>query len=245
MESIIFEKSDGVAWVTLNRPRVLNAYNVRMRDELFETLGAIAEDPDVLVAVFRGAGERAFCAGADLTEFGSAPSQAIARKVRFERDIWARFLSMEKPLIAAIHGFCLGSGLEIALCCDIRWASDDARFGLPETGLGFIPAAGGTQTFPRVAGVGRGMHSLLTGEILGAPEALRMGLVSRLLPGGRVFSEAASLGRRLALLDAAVIRAAKEAVARGLDATLEQGLDIETVLSLRLAGARAREGNPR
>ncbi len=237
-ETITVERRDGAAWVTLNRPRVLNAYNVRMRDELCEALGLIAEDDEVRVAVFRGAGDRAFCAGADLTEFGTAPSQAIARQVRFERDVWARLLGLRQPLIAAVHGYCLGSGLEIALCCDMRIASADARFGLPETGLGMIPAAGGTQTMPRAVGRALAMDALLTGRTIEAAEAERIGLVNRIVPREALFDEAARLASQLSSLDQEALRLAKEAVTRGLDLPLERGLALEWRLARRLAGAR-------
>ncbi len=233
-ETILLEKADGVAWITLNRPRVLNAYNVRMRDELYQVLDMVEEDPEILIGVFRGAGDRAFCAGADLTEFGSAPSQAIARQVRFERDVWMRLLGITKPLIAAVQGFCLGSGLEIALGCDLRIASPDARFGLPETGLGMIPAAGGTQTMPRAVGRSRAMEALLTGRIMDAEEARGIGLINRVTSHEALFEEAARQARELASLRANVLRLAKEAVNRGVDGGLPQGLEIERRLALRL-----------
>jgi len=115
-ETIIYEKRDGLACITLNRPRALNAVNIRMRDELYEVLPAVRDDPEVVAAILKGAGERAFCAGADITEFGTAPSVVIARQVRWERDLWGLFLSLPKPLIAAIHGYAVGAGIEMALC---------------------------------------------------------------------------------------------------------------------------------
>ena len=233
-ETILLEKADGVAWITLNRPRVLNVYNVQMRDEFYQVLGMVQEDPEILIGVLRGAGDRAFCAGADLTEFGTAPSQAIARQVRFERDVWMRLLGITKPLIAAVHGFCLGSGLEIALGCDLRIASPDARFGLPETGLGMIPAAGGTQTMPRGVGRSRAMEALLTGRIMDAEEARRIGLINRVAPHEALFNEAARKAQELASLSANVLRLAKEAVNRGMDCGLPQGLEIERRLATRL-----------
>ena len=151
-KTLIYEKEDHIAYVTLNRPQALNVYNIQMRDDLYEVLSAIKDDPEVRVAIFKGAGEKAFCAGADLSEFLTAPTPVIARQVRFGRDVWGLFLSLPQPLIAAVHGYVLGSGIEIALCCDIRIASEDVRFGLPEVGLGIIPAAGGTQTLPRAIG---------------------------------------------------------------------------------------------
>ena len=122
-KTLIYEKKDSIAYVTLNRPQVLNIYNIQMRDDLYEVLRAIKDDPEVRVAIFKGAGEKAFCAGADLSEFLTAPSPIVARQVRFERDVWGLFLSIPQPLIAALQGYVLGSGIEIALCCDIRIAS--------------------------------------------------------------------------------------------------------------------------
>ena len=130
-KTIVYEKKDGIAYVTLNRPEALNVYNIQMRDDLYSVLCVIRDDPDVLVVIFKGAGEKAFCAGADLSEFLTAPSPAIARQVRWERDLWGLFLSLPQPLIAALHGYVLGSGIEMALCCDIRIASNDVKFGLP------------------------------------------------------------------------------------------------------------------
>ncbi len=147
---ITYEKKDGVAYIVLNRPEVLNRYNIQMRDELYEVLTAIRDDAEILAVVFKGAGKRAFCVGADLTEFGTAPSPIIARQVMWERDVWGLLNGLKQPLIAAVHGYVFGSGMELALFCDIRIASDDAVFGLPEVSLGMIPAAGGTQMLPSV-----------------------------------------------------------------------------------------------
>jgi len=146
-ETIIYEKRDNIARITLNRPQVLNVYNVRMRDELYEVLGAIKEDRDVNVLLLQGAGEKAFCAGADLSEFLSAPSPTIARFVRWRRDLWGLFLSLPQPAIAALHGYVFGSGIEMAMCCDIRIAADDCVFGLPEVSRGHqYRRRGATQT---------------------------------------------------------------------------------------------------
>src|SRR4030066_2566316 len=160
-KTLIFKKEDSIGYVTLNRPDVLNIYNIQMRDDLYEVLRAIRDDPEVRVAIFKGAGEKAFCAGADLSEFLTAPSPVIARQVRFTRDVWGLFLSIPQPLIAAVHGYVLGSGIEIALSCDIRIASEDTKFALPEVGLGILPAAGGTQTLPRAIGRARALEMLL------------------------------------------------------------------------------------
>ena len=230
-ETIIYQKQHNIAYVTLNRPQALNAYNLRMRDELYEVLGAIKDDADVRVAVFQGAGEKAFCAGADLTEFLTAPSPLIARQVRWERDIWGLFMSLPKPLIAALHGYVLGSGIEIALCCDIRLASEDAQFGLPEPQLGIIPAAGGSQTLPRVIGGARALEVLLSGRWLKADEARRLKLVNRVLPRKELIPEAERLAGKIAGFDPAAVTNAKQAIVRGLDLSLEQGLDLEARLT--------------
>jgi len=235
-ETIIYQKQDSIAYITLNRPQALNAYNIRMRDELYQVLGAIRDDADVRVAVFQGAGEKAFCAGADLTEFLTAPSPLIARQVRWERDIWGLFLSLPQPLIAALHGFVLGSGIEIALCCDIRLASEDIQFGLPEPQLGIIPAAGGSQTLPRVIGGDKALEILLSGRWIKAEEARRLKLVNRVVPREKLFNEAERLAQKIAGFDPVAVASAKQAITRGLDLSLEQGLELE----VRLAGAITR-----
>ena len=143
-ETVIYHSIDGVAHITLNRPNQINAFNIDMRDSLFQTLELFRDDTESKVAIMSGAGERGFCAGADLTEFGTAPSQIIARTVRWERDLWGLFLSLQKPLIAKLHGYVIGSGVEIAALCDIRIAADSSIFRMPEVALGMIPAAGGT-----------------------------------------------------------------------------------------------------
>jgi len=231
-ETIIYQKQNNIAYITLNRPQALNAYNLKMRDELYQVLGAIRDDADVRVAVFRGAGERAFCAGADLTEFLTAPSPLIARQVRWERDVWGLFLSLPQPLIAALHGYVLGSGLEIALCCDIRLAAEDVQFGLPEPQLGIIPAAGGSQTLPRVIGGAKALEILLSGRWIKADEAKQLKLVNRVVPRKELMTEAERLAKKIAGFDPVAVAGAKQAITRGLDLTLEQGLRLEA----RLAG---------
>lgn len=241
-ETVIYEKKGNIAYVTLNRPEVLNAYNIRMRDELYQVLGAIKDDPEVRVAIFRGAGERAFCAGADLSEFLTAPSPIIARQVRWERDVWGLFLSLPQPLIAALHGYVLGSGIEIALCCDIRVASDDAQFGLPEVGLGIIPAAGGTQTLPRVIGQARALEMMLTGRRISAKEAFDIGLINRVVPRNELLPTVDSLAKEIAHFDPAVVKGIKQAVVSGLNMTLLEGLELEKRLASLVFKSKARNG---
>lgn len=230
-ETIIYDKTDGIASVTLNRPQVLNRYNIKMRDELFEILSAIRDDPDVHVVIFKGAGERAFCVGADLTEFGTAPSLLIARQVRWERDVWGLFASMKQPLIAAIHGYALGSGTEIALFCDIRVASDDAIFGLPEVSLGMIPAAGGSQMLPRMLGRSRALELLLCCDRIDAQEALRIGLVNKVVKYADLLPVAYGIAEGICSCNIVAVGCAKEAIKRGLDLSLQEGLVLERRLA--------------
>src|SRR5204862_2176423 len=146
-----YAKRGPVAVVTLDRPEVLNAYDTAMRDDLHAVLGAANDDPEVRAVVLRGAGP-AFSTGGDVREFGTAPSPAVARIVRWRRDVWGRLVSLRAATVAAVHGYAVGGGMEMALLCDLCVAADDARFALPETGLGMIPGVGGTQTLPRKAG---------------------------------------------------------------------------------------------
>jgi enoyl-CoA hydratase len=242
-ETLIYEKRDGIAYVTLNRPESLNVYTIQMRDDLNEILRAIKDDRDVKIGIFRGAGEKAFCAGADLSEFLTAPPPVIARQVRWQRDVWGLFLSIPQPLIAALHGYVLGSGIEMALCCDIRIASEDVRFGLPEVGLGIIPAAGGTQTLPRLIGRGKALEMLLTNRWIDAEEAYRIGLVNHVVPKETLLQDAEEMARKIASHDPGAVRYAKQAVVKGLDLTLAQGLDLEKRLAARLAGSAQRVRN--
>jgi enoyl-CoA hydratase len=239
-DTLLYEKQDGVAYVTLNRPEALNAYNIQMRDDLYQILSAIKDDDEVLVAIFKGAGKKAFCAGADLSEFLSAPSPAVARQVRFERDVWRLFLNIPQPLIAALHGYVLGSGIEIALCCDIRIASEDSRFGMPEVDLGIIPAAGGTQTLPRTVGRGKALEMLLANRWISAEEAYRIGLVNRVVPIDELLKAAEEVAKKIASCNPTAVRYAKQAVVRGLDLSLADGLDLEKRLASRLRALRAK-----
>jgi enoyl-CoA hydratase/carnithine racemase len=231
-DTIVYEKmADGLAWITLNRPEVLNAIDMQMRDELWNLMHAVRDDPDVSVVVFKGAGDRAFSAGADISEFGTAPSYVEARRARRERDLWGFMLALDKPLIAAIQGFALGAGIELPMCCDFRIASEDARMGLPEVGLGYIPSAGGTQTLPRHVPPGVARQMVLTGDPIDAQTAFRHGLVQRVVVRERLYAEAESLARRLLAQPQGTVRLAKRAVVEGIELPLAQGLALERRLA--------------
>jgi enoyl-CoA hydratase/carnithine racemase len=232
-ETIIYNKRGPVADIQLNRPHVHNAFNTAMRDDLYQALEAARDDPEVGSILLSGIG-KSFCAGADLTEFGTAPSVVAARDARWSRDLWGLFLDLDKPLVAAIHGHCIGSGLEMAMLCDLRIAADNALFAMPEVKLGLIPAAGGTQTLPRFLGTSSGLHLLLTGEPVNAQEALALGMVIRVVQKDRLTEESMRLARHLSTLDRCVVKTLKEAVWRGGDMPLDLALEMETRLALKL-----------
>jgi enoyl-CoA hydratase/carnithine racemase len=236
---LLFEKrDDGVARLTLNRASVLNAINMAMRDAIWEALHAIADDPDVRAVVFAGAGERAFSAGADITEFGTAPSYVEARGARRDRDLWGHMLSMRKPLVAAVHGVAYGAGCELALCCDLRIAADDATFALPEVKLGYIPSAGGTQTLPRTVPPGIAREMVLSGEPIDAQRALAVGLVNRVVPRAQLTAEADAIAIKLAALPPDAVAAAKASLTRSQDLGFETALRLDETAAALLRNDR-------
>jgi len=240
--TIVYEKLGHVGRVTLNRPDVLNAYSVAMRDDLYEVLSSVEDDDDVRVLVIRGAG-RAFCAGADLREFGTAPSPIAARYVRFARDVWARLYALRCPTIMQLHGFVFGSGLEMALFGTFRIAAEGTQFRLPEVQLGMVPAAGGTQTLTRVAGASAALELLLTGRQFCAAEALRLGVLTRLVPPDRLEGEVHELATVLATLKPAVVTAVMRAVRDGSELPMRQALELENRLASSVQAHRVADGD--
>lgn len=228
---IRFEREGDIALVTLDRPERLNAVSMQMRDALWGVLTALRDDPTVRCAVFSGAGDRAFSAGADITEFGSAPGLIDARVARQQRDLWGVMSTLPVPLIAAIHGFAYGAGCEMSMYCDLRVASEDARFALPEVTLGYIPSAGGTQTIPRHAPLSEALRMVTTGEPLSAAEALRAGLVHAVVPREDLLATARGWAERIAAADPTATRAAKRAILEGIDLPLADGLALERRLA--------------
>ncbi|HEY0297392.1 MAG TPA: enoyl-CoA hydratase/isomerase family protein [Bordetella sp.] len=238
--TVITEVRDGVAWLTLNRPEALNAINEAVRAELPAALAAADAREDVRVVVLRGAGPRAFCVGADIKEFSAVGSALAWRQQRAHRHWISAFDRVVKPTIAAVHGHCLGGGLEIALACDIRIAADDASFGFPETGHGIIPGAGGTQRITRLLGQGVALDLVLTGERIDAARALAMGLVSRVAPAAGLAELAAAVAARIAERPPLAVQFAKEAVRAGAELPLAAGLRYETDLSAHLINTEDR-----
>lgn len=230
--AVMYATADGVATVTLNRPARLNAYDVAMRDGLAEALAAAADDPEVRVVVLRGAGS-CFSSGGDLREFGTAPSPLAARAARFARDVPGALARFPKPLIAAVHGYAVGSGLEMALLADFCVAADDARFRLPEVGIGMIPGVGGTQTLPRAVGLGRAAEMVLARRWVDARQAQTMGIVTRVVAAKDLGPAAARLAAGIVGLAAPLVAGARRALIAGFDGPLAAGLALEAWLALR------------
>src|SRR6185436_7961070 len=211
--AVLYEKSGAVAWITLNRPDAMNALNIEIREGLPKALRQADADPEVRVIVLRGAGPKAFCAGADIKEFSAVDSAPAYRQSRI--DNWPRaFDDVKKPLVASIHGFCLGGGFEIALACDIRIAAKDAKFAFPETGLGIIPGAAGTQRASRIAGLGAALDLVLTGERIDAERAYALKLVTRVCERAALEEETKKLADAIASRAPLASVFAKEAVRR-------------------------------
>jgi len=243
--AVLYTTHAGVAIITLHRPARLNAYDVAMRDALAEALAAATDDPEVRVAVLRGAGP-CFSTGGDLHEFGTAPSPLAARAARFARDVPGRLAGFAKPLIAAVHGYAVGGGLEMALLADWCIAAADARFRLPEVGLGMIPGVGGTQTLPRAVGVGRALDIVLARRWLDAREALAFGIVTRVVADtSELERESMQLASQIAALAPGLVARARRALVAGLDLPLADGLALEARLALtQRSGGRSPRARP-
>lgn len=229
----------GVAWITLNRPDVLNAINLEIRDALWTYLHAAQDDPDVRVLGFRGVGARAFSTGADITEFGTASSIFQARAARRDRDVWALLESLPLITMAALHGYCFGAGIELALFCDIRIAATDTQIALPEVALGYIPSAGGTQMAPRIAPAGVAAALALGGAPIDAAQALEWGIVSEVVASSDLDQRIETLAQEIAAHDTLALGRAKQSILRGLDRPLDVAIAHDADLA-RLARADRR-----
>ena len=226
--TISYTTKDHIATITLNRPQAGNAVNLELAQELAEACRLINQDEAIYVVIVTGAGGKAFCAGAETEKAGTIGSVASA------------VAGIEKPVIAAINGDALGVGLEMALSGDIRLAADKAKFGFPEVAKGLIPADGGTQRLPRVVGWGKALELILTAGTITAKEALEIGLVSRVVPGKELMPEAEALAGDIAAKGPIALKFIKEAVNKGLDLTLEQGLRFEADLYFLLHTTKDR-----
>lgn len=242
-QMLTFEARDRIAFITVNRPEKLNALNDATISELGEAIEEARSRDDVGGIILTGAGTKAFVAGADIAELAEqGPVDGRERSLRGQR-IFTRFETSPKPTIAAINGYALGGGCELALACHIRIASEGAKLGLPETNLGIGPGYGGTQRLPRLVGKGRALQLILTGEMIDAAEAYRIGLVNKVVPSGELLSAAEAAMRQILAKGPVAVALCIEAVNRGLEGTLDDGLAIEANhFGLLASTADMREG---
>jgi enoyl-CoA hydratase len=221
-QNIIFEREENIGIITFNRPDARNALNNQTRAEFREAIAAVAADDQIKVLILTGSG-KAFVAGSDIKEF-SQTTPYVAHNIQRLGEMVEK---LEKPVIAAVNGFCLGGGNEIAMGCDIIIASDQAKFGQTEVNIGIIPGGGATQRLPRLIGVCRAKELIYTGDIISAEEAYRLGLVNRVVPADQLMTAAKELAKRIATKSAAALKLAKTAVNRGMQTNLESGLKYE------------------
>ena len=222
--NVLLTREGDVGVIQLNRPKVLNALNFELMSELVNGLEEFDRDADVRVIILTG-NDRAFAAGADLSEMSQATPVGLTLGRRFE--LWDRIRRISKPMIAAVNGYCLGGGNELAMNCDMIIASETATFGQPEINVGIMPGAGGTQRLTRVVGKYKAMEFILTGRSISAEEAFRVGLVNRVVPAESLMEEAKKIASEIASKPPISVRAAKEAILKATDTTLEVGLDFE------------------
>ncbi|MDJ0887018.1 MAG: enoyl-CoA hydratase-related protein [Desulfobacterales bacterium] len=242
-ENIIYDREDGIAVITFTRPQALNALNAALLEEFDAALDRVENDSAIRVLVLTGAGEKAFVAGADITEINQLGPLGAKRFARRGADGIARLTRLPVPVIAAVNGFALGGGTEMALACDFIYAARSARFGLPEINLGIIPGFGGTQRLPRLIGPARARELIYTGRMVEAEEALRLGIVNRVCEDGELMDAVNETARLIATKGRVALRAAKQAVNTGLNVDLESGLALENdAFALCLASPDAKEG---
>lgn len=229
-QTLLYEKHDRVATVTVNRPEKLNALNRQVMEELFDCFRNIQADEEVRVGILTGAGEKAFVAGADIQELAVlTPIEGKAKSIHGQ-EILDFIENLGKPTIAAVNGYALGGGCELAMACTLRLAAENARFGLPETKLGILPGYAGTQRLARLVGKARALEMILTGEQITAQEAFRIGLVNRTVPSGELMSTAENLARSIMANAPLAVKFALEAVNHGIEMTRKQGQRLEANL---------------
>src|SRR5512140_740046 len=229
-ENILFEKKNSIAYVTVNRPKVLNALNMATTEELRAAFNDVKNDAGVRVVILTGAGEKAFIAGADIGELAKHDAVSGKEYTHKGQNVLNLIENLGKPVIACINGFALGGGCELAMACTMRLAAENAKLGQPEVKLGIIPGYGGTQRLARLVGKGRAMQQLLTGEMITAQEAYRIGLVNEVVPQPELIARAEAIAQKIIANAPLAIQYAMEAVHKGMEMTLQEGLYLEAVL---------------
>jgi enoyl-CoA hydratase len=242
-DNLLFDVSEKIARITFNRPNVLNALNRKTMDELGDCLKKVRADEEIRVLILTGAGEKAFVAGADINELSQQTPVNGREFTLYGQEIIHRLETLGKPAIAAINGFALGGGCELALACTLRIASRNAKLGQPEVKLGIIPGYGGSQRLPRLCGKGVAHEMILTGEMISAEEALRVGLVNRVVDSGELLATAEAIAKKIIANAPLAVKYALEAVEHGMEMPQEEGLYLEaTLFGLCCATQDMREG---
>lgn len=241
--NIMVASEQGITTITFNRPKALNALNSALLDEFSDALDTVAADEDTRVLVLTGAGEKAFVAGADISELARLDTLKAKRFTQRGLAIIGKLAQLPIPVIAAVNGFALGGGLEIAMACDFVYASEKSSFGQPEIKLGVIPGYGGTQRLPRIIGIGPAKELLLTGKMISAEEAHRLGIVNKVVAPDQLMDAVMATAQEMAGMGRVAVRAVKEAVNNGLNADLATALRIETdAFAICMASPDAKEG---
>jgi enoyl-CoA hydratase len=230
LETVLYEKKGGVAYVTLNRPKVLNALNRRALADLRAAFEDARDDAEVHGAIITGSGDKAFIAGADINEVATDTPVQAEQKTRHGQAVMDLIENLGKPVVAAVNGFALGGGCETALACTIRIASENAKFGLPEVKLGIIPGYGGTQRLPRLVGKGHALRMILSGNMITAQEAYRIGLINEVVPAPELIGRAEAILKEMSGNAPLSVKYALQAVNKGLETSLSEGLLIESSL---------------
>jgi len=236
LANVLYEKKDGIAYVTLNRPKVLNALNQRTWQDLRTAFEDARDDATVRGVILTGAGDKAFIAGADIGEIAHITAVDAEQSSRYGQDVLTLIENLGKPVIAAVNGFALGGGCETAMACTIRVASEHARFGQPEVSLGIIPGGGGTQRLPRLVGKGRALQLILSGAMITAQEAYRIGLVNEVVSATDLIPRAEAILKQIFANAPVAIRFSLEAVNRGLETSQAEGMALEASLFGLCAG---------
>ena len=227
LTNLLYATKDGIAYITLNRPKVLNALSVKTWEELRAAFEEAQHDPDVRGVILTGAGDKAFIAGADISELVHVSAVEAEQQSGFGQQVLNLIENLGKPVIAAINGFALGGGCETAMACTIRVAAENAKFGQPEVKLGLLPGGGGTQRLPRLIGKGRALQLILSGETIGAQEAYRIGLVNEVVPAADLLARCEAILRQIFANAPIAVKYSLEAVNKGLETTQDEGLSLE------------------
>ncbi len=245
LENVLYEKKGAIAYVTLNRPKVLNALSQRTWEDLRAAFEEARDDADVHGVILTGAGDKAFIAGADISELAQVTAVQAERSSTYGQEVLNLVENLGKPVVAAINGFALGGGCETAMACTIRLATESARFGQPEVKLGVLPGGGGTQRLPRLVGKGRALQLILSGEMISAQEAYRVGLVNEVVPAADLIPRAEAILKQIFANAPLAVRYSLEAVNKGLETSQTEGLALEASFFGLCAGTEDKQEGTR